>query len=525
MEIKPIYYPVSTANFKRIREEGMLYVDKTHYIGQLLDTRNQYFFLARPRRFGKSLFLNTLEEYFSANRELFRGLAIDRLQPGEWQKYSVIRFDLSGNPYLEKDDLSRLLHLTISRYEEEFGVQSSIENIGDRFEHLIREVSKTTGQQVVILVDEYDSPLTSTINRAELHEIFRNQLHGFYSVLKKLEKDIRFCFLTGVTRYGKVSVFSGLNNLEDITFLDEFAGICGVTEEELHQYYDKGVTQFAEAKNLTSQQVYEQLKFHYDGYHFTECMLDVYNPFSLNRALRYKRIKNYWCESGTPLVFILMLMQMDYDVEKLQGVKVKEKVLSNLGAFTTNPIPLFFQTGYLTIKSYDEETQMFELGYPNREVESGILSNILEVYNPYGEDGEVLYEMRRSLNSGDPEQFVTSMHTYFASIPPNLKTKVANYERYYQTVIYCLLSLLGLETKAEYGVAGGYIDLLIQTENYIYIIEMKVNGTAAEAMQQIDRKKYCAPFALDSRRLYRIALGFSKETQNLSGHIIIPNPS
>ena len=522
MAVKEIFYPVTIANFKKIREEGFLYVDKTSYIHKLLQSKESYFFLARPRRFGKSVLVSTMQEFFLGNRALFKGLDIDRLRPQEWESYPVLRFDLSGNSYLDKADLDSVLSDLMEGYEADYGISiSSPASTSSRFEKLIRAAFKKTGKQVVVLIDEYDSPLTAAFGNEELHEFFRQQLYGFYSVLKKMEECIKFCFLTGVTRYGKVSVFSGLNNLEDISFLDDYAGICGITEDELHSFYDDGIAQFAEEKSLQKKEVYSQLKFYYDGYHFTESLLDIYNPYSLNRALKYRKIQDYWIESGTPSLFLKMLMNKDYDLDKLQDAVVSQSELSDLETYTTDPIALFFQTGYLTLKQYSEEDQVFTLGYPNREVESGILRNILKVYNP--EDNgvsRILLEMKKCLQEGNPDEFINCLKTYFATIPPDLKVRVSRYENYYHTVIYCLLTLLGLETKAEYGTAAGYIDLTIHTPSYIYVIELKLNGTASEAMAQIERKNYSAPFALDTRKLIRIAIGFSKEAQNITDYII-----
>lgn len=517
-----IFYPVSIADFKKIREDGFLYVDKTAYIHKLIRSKESYFFLARPRRFGKSMLVSTLQEYFQGNRALFRGLEIDRLQPQEWETYPVLRLDLSGNLYQSVDDLNNALSDLLNGYERDYGIESQTSNIGYRFEQLIRTASEKNGKGVVILIDEYDSPLTAVLDNPELHEVFRQQLYAFYSVLKKAEPYIKFCFMTGVTRYGKLSVFSGLNNMEDISFLDDYAGICGVTEKELQTFYHTGIERFAKAKGLTPQEMYQQLKFYYDGYHFTEALEDIYNPFSLNRALKYKKTTDYWIESGTPSLFLKMLMRMDYNMERLQGVMVTQGELTDLDAYTTDPVPLFFQTGYLTLKTYNEEDGVFTLGYPNREVETGIMRSLLKVYNPQDNAlSRTLVEMKQSLQNGDPEGFVSCLKAYFANIPVSLKKRVARYENYYHTVVYCLLTLLGLETKAEYGTASGYTDLVIETGSFIYIIELKLNGTAEEAMQQIIiTKGYGDPFLLDPRTQVRIAIGFSNEAQNISGYII-----
>ena len=517
MSVRRIRYPIATASFSKIREEGSVYVDKTGYVHELSQGA-PYYFLARPRRFGKSLFLDTLKEYFTGNRKLFKGLAIDRLQPGEWEQYPVIRLDLSGDSYSSRESLECKLSNILSDYEEQLGILNPPSKVNLRFENIIKANARQSGKKVVILIDEYDSPLTTAIDKPELHEKFRDELRGFYSVLKLSEAYIRFCMLTGVTRYGRVSVFSGLNNLEDITFDDEFAGICGVTETELHQYYDEGIAIFAENLAVTKEEAYGRLKNYYDGYHFTECLLDVYNPFSLNHALNKNKIRDYWCESGSPSVFIKLLMKMDYDIDKLNGSTVSEKRLSSNCAFTSDPKPLFFQTGYLTLKAYNPERQSFTLGFPNREVESGILYNVLEVYNPGEDDApETLADLKASLAEGKPEAFVEYLRDYFSKIPISIKSRISKYENYYQSVIYCLLSLLGLETNAEYATGAGYIDLLVKTPEYIYVIELKLNGTASDAMRQIDDKGYCEPFTSDRRRLYRIALGFSKQTQSIDG--------
>ena len=520
MRVRRIKYPIATASFSKIREEGCVYVDKTRYVHELSQGA-PYYFLARPRRFGKSLFLDTLKEYFSGNRKLFKGLAIDRLQPEEWEQYPVIRLDLSGDSYSSIESLEFKLANILSDYEEQLEIQNPPTRVNLRFENIIKATARKTGKKVVILIDEYDSPLTTAIDKPELHERFRDELRGFYSVLKLSETYIRFCMLTGVTRYGRVSVFSGLNNLEDITFDDDFAGICGITETELHEYYDEGIAIFAENLCVGKDEAYARLKNYYDGYHFTECLLDVYNPFSLNHALNKNKIRDYWCESGSPAVFIKLLMKMDYDIDKLNGSTVSEKRLSSNCAFTSDPKPLFFQTGYLTLKAYNPERQSFTLGFPNREVESGILYNVLEIYNPGEEDApETLADLKDYLTKGKPEQFVEYLKDYFSKIPVSLKARISNYENYYQSMIYCLLSLLGLETNAEYGTAVGYIDLLVKTPEYIYVIELKLNGTATDAMRQIDEKGYCDSFANDGRRLYRIALGFSKQTQTIESWLI-----
>ena len=382
--MKEIRYPVDSANFRWIRENGFIYVDKTGYIPKLKNT-GKYFFLARPRRFGKSLFLDTLAEYFKGNRELFEGLAIDSPHTGEWEKYPVVRFNLSKKAYMESDSLKKHLKEQLSNIEFQFKLDSSrggLKENEERFEWIIINLKEKYGKKVVVLIDEYDAPLSSTIGKPELQEIYREQLHGFYSVLKGAEEFLEFCFLTGVTRYGKVSVFSGLNNLYDITFDNKYAGICGITKDELTQNYHEGIRIFADKSGISVEDAFNLLKFHYDGYHFAENMLDIYNPYSINHALANQKIGNYWCESGIPTVLSKSLLESDYDIRELVGSLVDESMLTHLSIDSPNPIPLFYQTGYLTLKSYDKEDHLFTVAYPNREVEKGILNNILSVYNP-----------------------------------------------------------------------------------------------------------------------------------------------
>lgn len=392
MKKSELLYPIDSANFKWIRENGFVYVDKTRYIHLLLRSKGKYYFLARPRRFGKSLFLDTLAEYFMGHRSLFEGLEICRYHPHEWEAYPVIRLNLSGQAYHEKDTLFAHLSAVLRNFEEEFGVSKPDEHLSvpDRFLNLIRNVSLKTGKGVIVLIDEYDDPLASAIDKPDLQEIYREQLHGFYGTLKKAEEYIKFCMLTGVTRFVKVSIFSGLNNLCDITFDDEFAGVCGVTEEELHRFYGAGASALAEKLGIAKEEVYRRLKYYYDGYHFSENLLDIYNPYSINHVFKKGSFQDYWCQTGIPTILSKILMNSDFDVEKLNGKKAVASDLVDLSMFETNPIPLFYQTGYLTLKSFEDRRGIYTLGFPNREVESGILRNILTAYTNRKDSNHVI---------------------------------------------------------------------------------------------------------------------------------------
>lgn len=517
---REILYPVDTANFRWIRENGFLYVDKTGFIPRMTRTA-KYYFLARPRRFGKSLFLDTLAEYFKGNSQLFQGLEISGLQPIPWTSYPVMRLNLSGYAYSGKNDLETTLSSAVASLENELDVAPSQGSVYDRFYQLIQKTYKRYGKGVVILIDEYDSPLSSVIDNKELQDLFRNQLQGFYANLKKAEEYIHFCMLTGVTRYGKVSVFSGLNNLKDISFSDEYAGICGITDEELHRYYADGVEALARREGIPVEEAYQLLRCHYDGYHFSSGMLDIYNPFSINKALSEGAVSDYWCQSGVPTVLSKSLIQNDFDVEKINGIKVSESDLSDLSMFDSNPIPLLYQTGYLTIKEYEPRRKRYTLGYPNREVEAGILNNILKVYTHSGTDRQgSIYDIEDSLEEGNPEEFLKILNSFFADIPHQLHRYVDRYENYYHTIFYCLASLIGLDVEAEYSTSEGFIDMVVKTSRYIYVIELKLNGTAEDAMKQIEEKHYSAPFEGDTRRLIKIGIGFSAKTHTISSTLI-----
>lgn len=515
-----IRYPLGTSSFERIRKMHMVYVDKTAYIHKMTESFT-FVFLARPRRFGKSMLVSTLEQFFLGNRELFKGLDIDRLEPQEWPSFPVLHLDLTGVNYQNDDSLEKHLSFVLEDWENQFQLEHIDRPIEDRFLALIRNIYDKTGKKVVVLIDEYDTPLTSSINRPELQKLYRHQLHAFYSVLKKADPFLQFCMLTGVSRFGKLSIFSGLNNLSDISFADDYAGICGITYDELSKYYARGIEEFAEKNELNRAETFELLKFNYDGYHFSPNMLDVYNPYSINNAMHYNCIKDYWCQSGAPMLLSKSLLHIDFDLEKLTRQEVDEATLSDLSVHTSDPLPLFYQTGYLTLKSYDPETELFKVGYPNREVERGILKNVLQVYVPEETRvSTVTVKMRRYLEEGEPEKFIIELKSYLSGIPSRLRSRVSRYENYYHTIFYCLVSLLGMNVEAEHNTSEGFIDLLIKTKEYIYIIELKVNGSAKDAIEQIDGKHYASKFDPDRRNIIKIGIGFSKSTGSIEDYII-----
>lgn len=513
-------YPVGTSSFQRIREDGYLYVDKTAYIDRLV-RGGSYYFLARPRRFGKSILLQTLEAYFQGQRELFKGTEIDRLQPEKWNRYPVLHLNLSGENYNRVGALHSLLSYYLTNWEETFGVTSRGNTLSSRFYDIILKIFQKQGSKVVVLIDEYDLPLSDNVDHPQLQEEFRGVLDAFYSVLKKADNVIEFCMLTGVTRYGHVSVFSGLNNLKDITFDNRYAGICGITDAELMHFYAEGINQLAEAKGWSKRKTVEKLKFHYDGYHFSSSMTDVYNPYSINHALDEKELKDYWCASGVPTLLSKTLIASDLDIRDLIGSRVNQGELSDLSMYDADPTALFYQTGYLTLKSYDAANDLFTLGFPNREVERGMLDNILQTYSSStrGISGKIA-QIKQALRDGEPEKFIQIISSFLSGIPEKLHHRVDRYENYYHSILYTIVELVGMDIEAEYATSDGYIDILIRTDRYIYVIELKINGTAEEAIAQIEKKDYCAPFASDPRQTMMVGIGFDKTTGSVSDSIV-----
>ncbi len=505
-------YPIGIQSFRKIREEGYLYIDKTAYIPALLQN-GQYKFLSRPRRFGKSLLISTLEAFFRGERELFEGLAIDKLMPEEWIKHPVIHLDFSGENYSSTEVLESKLDAFLKRFEAELNLEADNNSFSERFRTIVRTLHERTGHQVVILIDEYDNPITSSIGRRDLQEKFQAILYGFYSSLKSLDSHLKFCMLTGVTKYGHLSVFSGLNNLQDISFLDDFAGICGISEVELRHNLQEGVKRFGLAEGVDVEAAFRTLKEWYDGYHFSRMMVDIYNPYSLINALASNDISDYWHRTGIPTILIRLLKEQTYDIASLNDANATIDMLDSISVLNKiNPLALFYQTGYLTIKSYDPATRFYTLGYPNKEVECGLMGSILNDFGHINDSKIFVSRLRTYLENGEIQEFLDALTTFFARIPYDLHKNVAKYENYYHTIFYVLLRLIGMDANAEYHTSEGSIDILITTCKFIYIIELKINGTADDAMCQIEEKDYAAQFAIDNRKLIKVGIGFAERT-------------
>ena len=506
-------YPIGIQNFEDLRRNNAIYVDKTHHIHRLIST-GKYYFLSRPRRFGKSLLISTIEAYFKGKKELFKGLAIENLEK-DWTEYPVLHVDLNNGKYSEPKDLDVVLHQHLSNWEELYGITAKYDDYSARLNDIIDGISRQTGKQVVILVDEYDKPIVNNIGNEALVDYYRKTLQGFYGVLKAKDGQIRFGFLTGVSKIGKLSVFSGLNNLTDISMETEYSGICGISESEIHEYFEKSVAELAAANQLSFDGCYKKLKDMYDGYHFSEDAEGMYNPFSILSTFRSKKFKEYWFETGTPTMLVNVMKQTSFDVTTLSDqVEVAVEDLSGMQDIINRPIPLFFQTGYLTIKDYDKEFNIYTLGFPNDEVKNGFLKFIFSYYIPVNpaEGNTTTSKLAKALRAGEPERFMTILESLFANTTYQIQ---GDSEKNFQYAMYIIMELLGEYVQAERSTSNGRIDLLLQTKDYIYVVELKIDNTADAALQQIEEKGYAKPFVNDDRKLFKIGVSFSTANRRI----------
>lgn len=509
-------YPIGIQDFEDLQRNGYAYVDKTNFVYKLAD-EGKYYFLSRPRRFGKSLFLSTLEAYFQGKKELFEGLAIYDLET-EWKKYPIFHIDLNTANFREKDSLYTVLNDYLTTWESKYGARESEATLALRFKGVIARAAEKEGCGVVILIDEYDKPILQTLRDPELQAEHRAQLKAFYSVLKTQDRYIKFAFLTGVTKFGKVSVFSDLNNLTDISMDHRYISICGMTEKELLTNFKEGINELAEANGDTEEATIAKLKARYDGYHFEENTVGIYNPFSVLNTLSRLRYKDYWFETGTPTFLVDLLKMHNYRLPDMTKERVSDDVINSVDSLSTNPIPVIYQSGYLTIKGYDERFKKYLLGFPNKEVEEGFLNFLLPLYTSAGNNSPFLVdEFVQDVESGNPERFMQRMKAFFADTSYQV---VGNAELYFQNAMYLVFKIMGFYTQVERPTSDGRIDAIIQTPNYIYVIECKLDRTADEAIKQIENNGYAEPFLMDKRKLYKIGVSFSSETRGVAEYKI-----
>lgn len=517
-----VRYPIGQQNFAGIRKGGYLYVDKTSYIDRLV-SRNKYYFLARPRRFGKSLFLSTLESYFRGEQELFEGLAIDT-DSQEWIEHFVIRIDLGAANYHGVKTLETRLNAILTKYEEELQIQvDSFSDFYTRFEKILIVAYQKSELPVVVLVDEYEKPMTDNIDDPEDMETCRRILQGFYSVLKSYDEILKFVFLTGVTKFGKMSVFSGLNNLNDISLDDEYSAICGITEQELISNFKTGIEELASKRKIDFKAALKLLKENYDGYHFSENCPDIYNPFSVINSLSKSTIRPYWASTGTPSLLVKVLLQNKMEVLDFDGVPASARRISEISSELRDPISLFYQTGYLTIKQYDDESELYILGYPNREVEQAFFTYILPFYCTRETHVDSLNdEIKSAVNNGDANKLMQKLQAFSSGISYEIIPEDAT-EKHFQNMMYIVTSLLvsnNVKVSSECRTSDGRMDLVIETTNFVYIIEIKRNKTPEEALKQIHEKEYDLQFRFGKRKVFLIGVDFSTEMRRISGYVI-----
>ena len=505
-------YPIGIQNFESLRKDGFAYVDKTELIYQIAST-GRYYFLGRPRRFGKSLLVSTMEAYFQGKKDLFKGLALEKLE-NEWTEYPVLHLDLSGKEYKSMEDLDVRLDRHLSLWESNFDAAKRYPMADARFSDIIDTAYEKTGKPVVILIDEYDKPILDSAGNEPLREAYRSRLQGFYSVMKSQDGKIRFGFLTGITKMGKLSIFSGLNNLKDISMDHRYVDICGISEDDLHACFDKSVQEMADANGLSKEECYAKLKDYYDGYHFCENSADIYNPFSLLNALDSQRFKDYWYETGTPTFVVKALRNGKFNLEDLTLDGVPASALTGVNADDSDPMPILYQSGYLTIQSYNEQTEEYSLKYPNKEVERGFMQGLANIYVPSARYNSpfAVRKFAEDFKKGDAEGLMKRFEAFFADADYEI---AGDAELYFQNTMYVMCKLMGQYVQVERHTSNGRMDIVVQTDKYIYIMELKMDATADEALKQIEDKGYAKPFAADPRQIFKIGVAFSKQTRRI----------
>ncbi|UTC76864.1 ATP-binding protein [Treponema sp. OMZ 799] len=522
--------PIGVQSFEVMRNDKFLYVDKTPFLFKLAHS-NRVYFLSRPRRFGKSLFLSTLKNYFLGQKELFKGLYLEKAEEKRaeiekneaWVEYPVFYLDFNVGRYDLDGALAESLDYFLRKQEKIYGLKNEGVSFGKRFQSLIETAYNKTGKQVVILVDEYDKPLLQTMGVNEaLNEEYRNTLKAFYSVIKTCDQYIRFAFLTGVTKFSKVSIFSDLNNLQDISMLNDYAEICGLTQGEVEKTFKPEIEKLAKNTKNSYDKMLEELKKRYDGYKFSVLGESVYNPFSILNTLNSGELKNYWFSTGTPTFLVNYLKDAHYNIPDLDGkVELDESMLNEYRADTKNPIPILFQSGYLTIKEYIEEVNMYRLGFPNDEVRYGFLKNLFPSYSSLRPDetGVSIWKFVEDIRAGNVDDFMERMQAIIVGVPyDNLpKDKLKLREQNYQTAVYLIFKLMGQFVQTEIHCAKGRADCIVHTKDSIYIFEFKLMsaGTAADAIAQIKEKGYASQFKAEGKKIILIGSSFDEEERTI----------
>ena len=515
-------YPVGIQTFERIRKENKLYIDKTEYVYRMTHSGGCYFFLSRPRRFGKSLLVSTFESYFSGKKELFEGLAIEKLEQ-EWMEYPVLHFDMSGGKHMEKEQLEDYLSNRLEAEERKWGITHTKRGANDRLTELITTAYEISGKQVVVLIDEYDAPMLDVAHDKETLDVLRNVMRNFFSPLKMCEPMLRFVFLTGITKFSQVSIFSELNNIKNVSLDDEYAGVCGITKEELLTQMSEDIDMLAEAQGMTREETIAKLKENYDGYHFSPASPDVFNPYSLLNCFDDKNFGAYWFSSGTPAYLINMLRKFKVLPAKIGRSLARSSAFDapteNLKTIT----PLLYQSGYITIKGYDKMSQLFTLDLPNKEIKVGLFESLLPYYleGMYAEEGDVaIAQMSVLIRQGDMDGALRLFQEFLGTVPYCNNT---NYEGHYQQVLFIIFTLLThFVVDVEVHTPNGRVDVVMETEDTLYLIELKLNKSAQSAMQQINLKQYGQRFARCGKPIVKVGVNFDAKKGNIEDWIIEP---
>ena len=513
-------YPIGIQTFERIRKEDKLYIDKTEYIYRMAHTSGTYFFLGRPRRFGKSLLVTTMQSYFEGKKELFKGLAIEKLEK-EWTEYPVLHFDMSGGKHMDKEQLEEYLDYRLQEEEKKWGVTKPVKGANNRLIDLINTAYEKSGKQVVVLIDEYDAPMLDVVHEKEQLDMLRNMMRNFYSPLKYSEAKLRFVFLTGITKFSQVSIFSELNNIINISMSDEYAGICGITKEELLTQMSEDIDELAKSQELTREETIAELKENYDGYHFSAKSPDVYNPFSLLNCFSTREFGAYWFSSGTPTYLIKMMRKFKVMPTNISKMYAKSSAFDAPTENMTAITPLLYQSGYLTIKGYDKFSKLYTLDLPNKEIKVGLFESLLPNYleGMFAQNGDVaIAQMSVLIRQDNMDGALQLLQTFLGTVP---YCNVTNYEGHYQQMLYIIFSLLtGYVVDVEVHTPKGRLDIVMLTHTRLYIIELKLNKNAQAALQQITLKNYAQRFALCGKPVSKVGINFDSTTGNIEDWVI-----
>ena len=501
-------YPIGIQTFERIREEDMFYVDKTEYVYRMTHTDGKYFFLSRPRRFGKSLLVSTFQSYFEGRKSLFEGLALGKLEK-EWVEYPVLHFDMSLGKHMEKEQLERYLLQILEQNEQRFGVVFDSPDPNIRLINLIQAAYEKTGKQVVVLIDEYDAPLLDVAHETESLDALRNVMRNFYSPLKGCERMLRFVFLTGITKFSQLSIFSELNNISNISMDDDYAGICGITKEELLSQMKEDIDILADKLCLSHEQTVAKLKENYDGYHFAWPSSDIFNPYSLLTCFAKQKLDSYWFGSGTPTYLLNMMRKFGFTPINLgEPIEVGKDDFDAATETMTSIMPLLYQSGYITIKGYDPETELYTLGLPNKEVRIGLFRSLLPHYlaTSTAMGNTAIAKMSVMIKRGQIDDALALFNTFLSTVPYCDNT---HYEGHYQQLMYIVFALLtNFRILVEQHTAKGRTDITMETDQHVYVIELKFSGSAHEALEQISRQRYADAFALQQKRVVKVGMNF-----------------